>query len=30
MIVTPNLDFGMPNFEMPNLDSVNFCTTVKP
>ena len=21
---------GMPYFEMPNLESVNFCTTVKP
>jgi len=24
------ISIGMPNFEMPNLDSVNFCTTVKP
>jgi hypothetical protein len=24
---TPNLDW---NFGMPNFDSVNFCTTVKP
>jgi len=21
------ISIGMPNFEMPNLDSVNFCTT---
>jgi hypothetical protein len=24
------ISIGMPNLEMPNLDSVNFCTTVKP
>ena len=22
------ISIGMPNFEMPNLDSVNFCTTL--